>query len=184
MGRGRANLPRAFQPVPLHGRIDHLHCGDKPVINLELFEPRHLEILNPWSDKSFTGFIAASEKYRECLFRSGPAFSGFMEDGSYLGTVGFIRFPWGTTCDVWMVLDRNIKRCRKDLQRFILDRIDWAFEILKIDRMQAVVEVEDLRARKWIKSFGFHRETEEGGVAGFGPGGVAFHLYARVRNES
>lgn len=151
------------------------------MINLELFEPWHLEVLDPWSDKSFTGFIASSEKYRECLHKSGPAFSAFLEDGSYLGTVGFIRFPWGTTADVWMVLDRNIQRCRKELQRFIAERVDWAFEILKINRMQAVVEVEDLRARKWIKSFGFVRETVDGGMGQFGPGGVAFHLYARTR---
>lgn len=154
------------------------------MINLELFEPWHLEVLDPWSDRSFTGFIAASEKYRDCLHRSGPAFSAFLEDGSYLGTVGFIRFPWETACDVWMVLDRNVRRCRKELHKFILERVDWAFEIFKVGRMQAVVEVADARACKWIESFGFRRETVDGGMTGFGPGGVAFHLYARVRNES
>lgn len=152
------------------------------MIELKIFEPWHLEVLDPWSDRSFTGFIAASEKYRECLFQSGPAFSGFMEDGSYLGTIGFISFPWGGVVDVWMVLDRNIRRCRKELHRFILERVEWAFEVLKIRRMQAVVEVSDVRARKWIESFGFVRETVDGGMVGFGPGDVAFHLYSRVRN--
>jgi RimJ/RimL family protein N-acetyltransferase len=152
------------------------------MINLVPFEPWHLEILDPWSDVSFTSFMATSEEYRRQLHLSGPAFSGFTPSGEYLGTVGIIKFPWGTTAECWMALDKNIRSCRKGFHRFVKERIDTAFDLMSIKRMQAIVEVSDQRAAKWIERLDFVRETGEEGMREFGPGGTPFHMYARIQS--
>lgn len=149
------------------------------MISVVPFEPWHLEVLNPWSDPCFTGFMRENPAYRELLKAYGPAFSGFTVEGDYLGSVGFIRFPWGSSVEIWMVLDANIRNCKKEFHRFIKERIRFAFETMNATRFQAIVEASDTRACRWIEALGFVRETKDEGMRNFGPNGVSVHMYGR-----
>lgn len=139
------------------------------VREMELGAQAHLETVN------VPNFDAALRLFEI----GGPSFTGRI-NGKIAGCGGLILFSWPGVAEAWVMATTHaatypVTWCRTF--RFMLDKLVKDYSLR---RVQAQVQEDFERGRRWIELLGFH---SEGVMPHYGPNGEAFVMYAYFPKE-
>lgn len=112
----------------------------------------------------------------QALATGGAAYCAVGADGAVHAVAGLTE-QWSGRAVAWAMIGDGARKSFKEVHRAVL-----AF--LANDqhrRIELYVRADFPAAARWAEHLGFVRETPEP-MAGFGPGGEACYLYAKVRN--
>lgn len=105
----------------------------------------------------------------------GPAIT--IVDGDKLILSGGIACGIPGTGDCWMITSKYVSEYPKTTFKEGLSLAKFAFEKLKLHRLQATILETDKTAIRWVEKFKFVRE---GLMRCFGPDKKNYYLYARI----
>jgi len=110
----------------------------------------------------------------------GPAFTGRIA-GRIIGCGGLVLFAWPGVAEAWVMASsfasEHALSWHKTFQ-FMLTRMIADYDLY---RVQAEVQADFTRGRRWIESLGFQSEGE---MPRFGPNRETFVRYAYLPKES
>jgi RimJ/RimL family protein N-acetyltransferase len=112
--------------------------------------------------------------------RGGPAFTGRI-DGRIIGCGGLVLFAWPGVAEAWVMASEHAPEYALSWHKtfqFLLQRMIGEYGLYRI---QAEVQADFTRGRRWIEALGFQSEGE---MPRFGPNRETFVRYAYLPQET
>lgn len=136
------------------------------------YEPRHYEALTIQAAQMTMGPL--SDEQRLALGTHGPSYS--ILDGERTLFCGGAVELWPGRAFVWAVLSGAIGTQFPGVHRAVLRFL----EAVPYRRLETAVRSDFAEGQRWARMLAFTCETP-GGMLAYGPDGLSYDLYARVR---
>lgn len=109
---------------------------------------------------------------------NGAAFT-MTYQGNIVACAGVVPL-WPGVAQGWCIGSIYVHELRWTFVKLVKSGMATLENEFNLHRLQATVMADNMRSQRWLKRLGFKNETPEG-MAGYGPHGETFYLYARTR---
>ena len=143
------------------------------------FKAEHIGQMEAREEHPWIEAIVSSPEYHHLVEQLGPGYTMWV-DGEIIGCLVFARLMYQGVAEVLIRMSKNVEHHKLSMHRMAKKNCDKAQEIHGLHRLEARIAEDATRNRRWAESIGF---KQEGVLEAFGPNGMNYIQYARVRKD-
>lgn len=137
------------------------------------FEPDHLKLLLLQPSQAIMQPLLDNAEYAQSLKDAGPAYSAVDGDAVF-ACAGFIP-QWEGRTLAWALISAEAGKHFVMITR----AVKRAINLHEFRRVETAVRTDFNEGHRWAELLGFKREAT---MAGYGPDGASYDLYARIQH--